>query len=72
MVQMFGHVAVYGERRLGVGEMRRMNLAQRVINAYNMRAGYRNADGVSSWAEWAERNPDDARLLTTAAMEANG
>lgn len=62
MVQTFGAQAVFG-RVLTVPEMRRMALAHRIVDAV------RNRAASKSWAEWAEKNPDDNRLVT-AAMKA--
>ena len=69
MVDKFGASSVFG-RVLGVGEMRRMALAQRVYQAYQARRNYRDADGAENWAEFATRNPKSQDLLTYAMNEA--
>lgn len=68
-IDRYGANSVYG-RVLGVGEMRRMNIARSIIHAYKSREGYRNSDGARDWADWAAKNPDEASLLNQAMMEA--
>ena len=69
MVDKFGAQAVFG-RVLGVSEMRRMSLAQRVQQAYHARQAYKDAEGVNNWASWAERNPEMNDLINSAMSEA--
>lgn len=64
MVQVFGAQAVFG-RILTVSEMRRMTLARRIYDAVKARGASK------SWAEWAEKNPDDNRLVTAAMKAVN-
>jgi len=69
MVDKFGAQAVYG-RILGVSEMRRMNLAQKIHQAYYARKNYKDAEGVNNWAEFAEKYPAMNDQLNNAMTEA--
>lgn len=63
-IDRFGAAAVYG-RTLGAGEMRRMALAENVVNAYKARARAEN------WAQWAQENRQASELLAQAAKAAS-
>lgn len=63
-VRHFGAAAVYG-RVLTIEEMRKMNLAERIVEAYQARAQSDN------WADWAEKNKSAANLLNAAMIEAD-
>jgi hypothetical protein len=60
LVGKFGAQAVYG-RQLGACEMRCMEIAETVINAYQQR------EASKAWAKWAADNPGLNRLLDEAA-----
>ena len=64
-IRAFGAEAVWG-RPLGVGEIRRMVVAENIVQAYRARAAH--SDG---WAAWASANPDANRLLNLAMRLAN-
>ena len=61
-VDRFGAQAVFG-RTLGAKEIRRMMIAENIVNAYRARAASEN------WAAWETDNPQVAALLN-AAMKA--
>jgi len=48
-------------RSPGAGELRRMNMVERVVMAYQARARSENG------AQWAKDNPESARLLNIGA-----
>jgi len=58
-VDKYGVQAVFG-RPLSFHEIRMMSLADNVVNAHRERAKSGN------WAEWAEANPNKARILADA------
>ena len=62
-IDRFGAQNVYG-RPLSIGELRRLNLYERVVNAYRARA--KHPDG---WAAWAGTHRSDAELLEMALLE---
>jgi len=62
-VRQYGAAAVFG-RVLTIEEMRKMILAERIVEAYQARAKSDN------WAEWASQNQDAANLLNAAMIEA--
>ena len=62
-LRKFGVEAVYG-RRLTIGEIRDMDMVERIYSAFQARQASNN------WAEWAGKNPADASLLNAAMMEA--
>jgi hypothetical protein len=55
-VRQFGAQAVYG-RALAVRETRALEMTERVVSAWQSRAGSKN------WAEWAKKNPELQRVL---------
>lgn len=61
LVGKFGSQAVYG-RQLGACEMRCMEIAETVVNAFQQKT----APG-GNWAKWAADNPGLNRLLDEAA-----
>lgn len=63
MIEKFGAWAVYG-RPLFAHEMKRITAAEAIVNAYRDRAKSEN------YAEWTERNPQLAALLTRAMRAA--
>ncbi len=58
-VAKYGAQAIYG-RTLSFHELRMMDRAENIFNAYRERSGSDN------WAKWAEDNPEKARLLAAA------
>lgn len=65
-IQQYGAEAVMGRSYLGVNEMRSMNIADGVYNAFLSRDRYKDKDGNSNWSEWAERYPKLAEILAEA------
>jgi hypothetical protein len=63
-IRTFGAQAVWG-RPVGVGEIRRMTFAERIVGAYRSRD--KHPDG---WAAWAAANPILNRLLNAAMLAA--
>jgi hypothetical protein len=59
-IQAFGAEAVWG-RPIGVGEMRRMLVADSIVRAHIGRATHKEG-----WAAWAADNPEQNALLNTA------
>jgi len=57
LIDRFGVEAVMGRPYLGMGEMIRINAAERINRAYQMR------EHSESWAEWARKNKKDAESL---------
>ena len=64
-IRAFGAEAVWG-RPIGVGEIKRMVLADNIVQAYRGRLAH--ADG---WAAWASENPEANSLLNLAMRLAN-
>lgn len=64
-IQVFGAEAVWG-RPIGVGEMKRMMVAESIVRAHIGRAKHKEG-----WAAWAAANPDLNALLI-AAMKMAG
>jgi hypothetical protein len=64
-VDRFGAQAVFG-RPLGVGEIKRMRMAEDVVKAYASRAK------AGDWVAWADGNPRDAALLAWAYRARDG
>jgi len=62
-IDRFGAQAVFG-RPLGAGEMRRMMIAETIVNLYHARAAAEN------WAAWETANPELAALLNAALKAA--
>jgi len=62
-IDRFGAQAVFG-RPLGAGEMRRMMIAETIVNLYHARAAAEN------WAAWETANPGLAALLNAALKAA--
>jgi len=62
-IDRFGAQAVFG-RPLGAGEMRRMMIAETIVNLYRARAAAEN------WAAWETANPELAALLNAALKAA--
>ena len=62
-IDRFGVQAVMG-RQLGAGEMRRMIMAENIVNAYH------NRQRAADWVKWAEDYPDEAVLLNYAMKAA--
>jgi hypothetical protein len=63
-IRAFGAEAVWG-RPLGVGEMRRMTVADSIVRAYEARGAH--PDG---WVAWASANPGMSALLNAAMFAA--
>ena len=63
-IKRFGVQAVFG-RPMSVGELRRLNLYERVKNAYLSRSQAQNM------ATWAKEHPTDNALLERALLERN-
>ena len=63
-IRMFGAEAVWG-RSLGVGEMKRMMVAESVVRAHVGRATHKEG-----WAAWAAANPGPNALLNAAMFAA--
>ena len=57
---MFGSHVAMGRPWLGYGEMKRMRMAQFIVDAYNSRKQ------SSSWPAWAKDHPQAAALLVEA------
>lgn len=64
MIDRFGAQAVYG-RPLGIGEMRRLLTAERIVKIYVDRAEFE-----TGYANWGIANPDAARILERAYIAA--
>jgi len=62
-IDRFGAQAVFG-RPLGAGEMRRMMIAETIVNLYRARAAAEN------WAAWEMASPELAALLNAALKAA--
>ena len=60
-IEKYGAQAVLG-RTLGAGEIRRMNVAENIVRAYQSRKQSDN------WATWAEVNPELNRILEDAML----
>jgi hypothetical protein len=60
-VDKYGAQSVYG-RTLSFHEIRTLDMAANVVNAYHERMRSEN------WAEWAEKNHAKARLLNAAGI----
>lgn len=59
-----------GRDILSATEIREMIEAEAVVQAYNSRKMYRNADGEQDWGEWALEHPIASRLLDRAMLAA--
>lgn len=57
LIDRFGVEAVMGRPYLGMGEMIKINAAERVVRGYRMKANSEN------WSKWARDNPKDAEKL---------
>jgi enoyl-CoA hydratase/carnithine racemase len=64
-LERYGQALLAG-RPLSANEVYCMNVARRVVEAYQMRT---NAD---NWAQWARDNPELVKLLAEAETLANG
>lgn len=64
-IRVFGAEAVWG-RPLGVGEIKRMTVAESIVRAHVGRATHK-----AGWAAWAAANPGQNALLN-AAMKMAG
>jgi len=53
-------------------QLRCVTMAERVAQAYQSRADYRDAEGNVNWPEWTRRNGAQAELLITVAEFSNG
>lgn len=62
LAQEFGGPAVLGQLA-GVGDLKRMHMALRIVRAYQSRELARAKDAEGGIAAWAERHPDDNELL---------
>lgn len=56
-IDRFGLEAITGRRQFYFGELRRLIIAENIVNAYRARASAEN------WAVWAMENPIMAKLL---------
>jgi hypothetical protein len=63
-IRVFGAEAVWG-RPIGVGEMKRMMVAESIVRAHVSRATHKEG-----WAAWAAANPGLNALLNAAMFEA--
>jgi hypothetical protein len=57
LIDRFGVEAVMGRPYLGMGEMIKINAAERIVRGYRMRSQDEN------WVKWAQANPKDAEKL---------
>lgn len=64
MIDRFGVHAVMGRPYLGALEIKRIYSAEKVLQIY------RDKERASSWAEWAQVNPEDAAYLAMAIKAA--
>ena len=71
-IQQYGVTAVMGRDHLGVREIRTINIADGIYNAYKSRERYRDKDGNSNWSEWSERYPRMAEILAKATKSRHG
>lgn len=62
-VDRFGAQAVFG-RTLGAGEIRRMMVAENIVNCFRARTA------SSNWAAWETENKAEAKLLQVALKAA--
>jgi hypothetical protein len=69
-IERYGVQAVMGRPYLGVSEIRAMNAATGVYDAYRSREAYRDKDGNKNWPEWANKYPALARMLVQAERAA--
>lgn len=58
-VDRYGAASIFG-RVLGIVEVRRMEVAARVVNTY------RSLHASQDWIEWQKQNPKDLEFLTYA------
>jgi hypothetical protein len=65
-IDRFGIEAITGRRQFYFGELRRLIVAENIVNSYQARAKSK------SWAIWANDNPAMSHLLNDAEMIANG
>jgi len=69
LIERFGVQAVYG-RPLGYGEMRRISIAEGIVQAYRSRDNYHDKDNSENWSEWAARFPEmNARLIAAEIID---
>lgn len=59
-IDRFGIEAIIGRRQFYYGELRRMILAENIVNAYRTRAK------SSNWPAWVQENPVMADILMEA------
>lgn len=59
-IRQYGAAAIIGNRVLTVAEVRTMNTALNIADAWAAR------EASKEWAKWAEANPQAARLLAWA------
>jgi hypothetical protein len=65
-IDRFGLEAITGRRQFYFGELRRLVVAENIVNAYQSRAK------SQSWAAWANENKVMSSLLNDAEIIANG
>lgn len=64
-IDRFGLEAITGRRQFYFGELRRLIIAENIVNAY------RGRSRADSWAAWANENPGMAELLAEVERSAN-
>lgn len=64
-IERYGVMAVMGRPVLGANEMRRLELAENVLRAYQSR------EASTDWAAWARDNEGAATLLDRAIKAVN-
>ena len=69
-IDRYGVQAVMGRPYLGVREIRAMNAATGVYDAYHSREAYKDREGNKNWVEWKQRYPSLATLLEQAERAA--
>lgn len=61
-IERFGLEAITGRRQFFYGELRRLIVAENIVQSYRSRAQTEN------WGEWAVKNKDMARILADVEM----
>lgn len=60
-IERFGIEAITGRKVFYYGELRRMIIAENIVTAYRSRP-------KDNWGEWAEKNPELAKILKDAEI----
>jgi len=61
----FGVKAIMGRDVLSAGEIMRMNIAENIMTAFDMR------NRAENWAQWVKDNPELSSMLNEAERLAN-